>query len=407
MTTIDYRELDWKLIGAALALSLIGVLTILSAQHYADSAFRQTYYLRQLLWLFIALLAFAAVIHLPYRLFDASAYTLYVVAVALLGLVLVAGSSRMGASRWFALGPLNFAPADLAKVALILAFARQAAYTKFPPASKKRLGITLVLTMIPAALILKQPDLGSALILIFVMVMIMFWSGLSPWYMLLLFSPVISLIAAFWWLSWILYFVALLTFLAILRPGLVTSVVMVVLNLLFGMITPMIWNKLKDYQKMRILVFLDPGHDPRGAGYQVIQSKIAIGSGGVIGKGYLQGSQARLDFLPERHTDFVFSVFAEEWGMIGSLVLLGLFGFLFYRCVRIAIGCRSKFSSFVAFGACMVLFFQFFVNIGMALGLMPVTGLQLPFVSYGGTGLVTAWVLIGLIVLSHYHRLDY
>ncbi len=407
MTTLDYRVLDWKLILSVLALSLIGILTILSAQYYADTAFQRTYYLRQLLWLGVAILGFIAVIHVPQRMFDTSSYWIYGVSVILLVAVLAVGSSRMGASRWFDLGPLSFSPSDLAKVGLLLTLSRFFASTKLPPASKRRLALSAVLAFTPMILILKQPDMGTSLVFGVMLFALWFWSGLSPWYMLLILSPLASLIAAFYWLSWALYFVVLLIFLALLRPGLLFSILIVFLNLAFGMITPMIWDRLKDYQKMRILVFLDPGHDPRGAGYQIIQSKIAIGSAGILGKGYLNGSQTKLDFLPERHTDFVFSVFSEEFGMWGALILLVLFTYIFYRCIRIALRCRSRFASGVVFGATALLFFQYFVNVGMTLGLMPVTGLPLPFISYGGTALLTSWVLIGMIVSFDYHAHEY
>ena len=226
-------------------------------------------------------------------------------------------------------------------------------------------------------------------------------------YLALILSPVVSLIAASHWLTWSLYFLVLVVFLFLVRPGLWFSIGTVVANLAFGTITPFIWMRLADYQKARILTFLDPGRDPRGAGYQIIQSKIAIGSGGVWGKGFLGGSQSRLDFLPERHTDFVFSVLGEEFGLWGSLIVLGLFGFVFYRAIRIATRCRSRFASHLAFGAAVILMFQFFINIGMTLGFMPVTGLALPFVSYGGTSLVLSWTLVGLIVLADYHWQEY
>ena len=407
MVTLDYRQLDWKLIAAVLLLSVIGIVTIFSAQYYADSAFKQTYYLRQLLWLAIALLAFVAVIHFPYRIYEAGAYWAYAVSLALLVLVLAVGSSRMGASRWFSLGSFSVSPSDIAKVACLLTLSRFFAYTHLPPASKRKLFLSAILALLPMILILKQPDLGTSLVFGMMLMALWFWSGLSPWYLLLILSPLVSLVTAFYWLSWAIYFVVLIIFLGLIRPGLLFSIVMVILNLVFGMITPMIWDRLRDYQKMRILVFLDPGHDPRGAGYQIIQSKIAIGSGGIFGRGYLNGSQARLDYLPERHTDFIFSVLSEEFGLWGALVVVGLFGFVFYRCLRIAVQCRSKFASTVVFGAMAIFFFQFFVNVGMTLGVMPVTGLPLPFVSYGGTALITSWVLVGLIITLDYYRSEY
>lgn len=404
---LNYKDLDWKLISAALALTLIGILLIMSAQYYADSAYARNYYQRQALWLVFALIAFTIVIHLPMRLFDASAYLFYGVSIVLLVLVLTVGSTRMGANRWFAFGPVSLAPSDIAKLALIFALARFFAYTKLPPTSKKRLAISGILTFIPVILILKQPDLGTSLVFFVVLFMLWFWSGLSPWYLLLILSPLVSLIAASHWLSWAIYFVVLLAFLGLIRPGLLFGVSIVVANLVFGVVTPVIWGRLAEYQKLRILTFLNPEQDPRGAGYQIIQSKIAIGSGGLLGKGFLNGSQSRLDFIPERHTDFIFSVLGEEFGLWGALIVLGLFGFFLFRCVQIARRCRSRFASHVVMGAAAILMFQMLVNIGMTLGFMPVTGLPLPFVSYGGTALVLAWVLVGLIVNADYHWQEY
>jgi len=404
---LDYREFDWKLIGAVLALSLIGILLILSAQYHADSDYLRSYYERQALWLSLAVMLFAVIVHLPLRLFDFSAYLLYVVALILLVLVLFFGSTKMGALRWFSFGPINLAPSDIAKLALVFALARFFAYTKLGVKSKRRLALSGLMTLIPVMLILKQPDLGTSLVFFIILFVLWFWSGLSPWYLLLIISPLVSLIAAFHWLPWALYIVLLLVFLAIIRPGPVFSIAIMVFNLAFGAVTPFFWGRLADYQKMRILTFLDPGRDPRGAGYQIIQSKIAIGSGGVWGKGYLHGSQARLDFLPERHTDFIFSVLGEELGLWGTILVLVLFGFIFFRSIRIAARCRNRFASYMVMGAVAILFFQFLVNIGLTLGFMPVTGLPLPFVSYGGTSLMLSWVLIALIVNAGYHWQDY
>ena len=405
--TLNYRDLDWKLIGAVLLLSLIGVLLIMSAQYHADSAHDRNYYQRQLIWLGVALMVFAVVIHLPVRFLDLSAYMFYAVSVGLLVLVLIIGTTRMGASRWFSFGPLNFAPSDIAKLTLVLALSRFLAYTKLSPRSKRRLALTTIMTLIPVALILKQPDLGTALVFFVILFVLWFWSGLPPLYIILILSPLVSLVAASHWLAWSVYFVVLLVFLLIFRPGFLFAVITVITNLAFGTFTPFIWNRLADYQKLRILTFLDPGRDPRGAGYQIIQSKIAIGSGGLSGKGLLNGSQTKLDFLPERHTDFIFSVLGEELGLWGAVLVLFLFTFIFYRAIRIATRCRSRFASNVVMGAAGILIFQYFVNIGMALGFMPVTGLALPFVSYGGTSLVLCWTLIALIVAADYHWQEY
>lgn len=404
---LNYSSIDWKLIGAALLLSAIGILLIMSAQHYADSTYQQHYYLRQLLWLGIAVIVAAAVMHLPLRLFDFTAPMAYGVSLILLLLVLAIGTPRMGALRWFSFGPINFAPSDFAKVALVFVLARFFAYTKLPVTSLRRLALSALLALIPIGLILKQPDLGTSLVFFVILFAMWFWSGLSPLYMLLIVSPLLSLVAASHWLAWAIYIVVLLIFLLMLKPGFVFGFCVVVANLAFGMFTPFVWGRLADYQRLRILTFLDPGLDPRGAGYQIIQSKIAVGSGGVLGKGFLNGSQTRLDFLPEPHTDFIFSVLGEEFGLWGSMVVVLLFCFIFYRAVRIAARCRSKFASLVVMGAASVLLFQFFVNIGMALGFMPVTGLPLPFVSYGGTSLVLSWTLVTLIASADYRWQEY
>jgi rod shape determining protein RodA len=405
---LNYRELDWKLIGAALALSLIGILLIMSAQYHAGSAHQQTFYLRQLMWLVVALVVFAVVIHLPMRLFDIGAYLLYGMSLALLVLVLMFGSARLSdAHRFFTFGSVSLAPSDIAKIALVLALSRFFAYTKLPPTSKRRLALSAILVLIPAMLIFKQPDLGTALVCFVVLLALWFWSGLSLPYLFLTLSPLASLIAAAHWVSWTIYFAVLLVLLGLIRPGVLMSVVAVITNLISGILTPVLWGRLHDYQKLRILTFLDPGQDPRGAGYQVTQSKISIGSGGVFGKGFLEGSQSRLEFLPERHTDFIFSVLGEEFGLIGALIVLILFGFVFYRAVRIAAKCRSRFVSNVAMGAAAILFFQFVINVGMTIGIMPVTGLALPLLSYGGTALVLAWTLVGVIVSADYRWQEY
>ncbi|MEA1981622.1 MAG: rod shape-determining protein RodA [candidate division Zixibacteria bacterium] len=404
---LDYRILDWKLIGSALLLSLIGIVIIMTSQHGADSELMRTFYVRQSYWLIIAFIIFAVIIHMPPRLFDFSAYLVYAVSIILLILVLFIGSSRMGATRWISLGVLNFAPSDIAKLTLILALSRFLAYTKLQVASKRRLAITIIMTIIPMILILKQPDLGTSVVFPVILFSLWFWSGLSPWYLILILSPLASLVVASHIVAWVIYFIVLILFLLFLKPGVLFSVVVVITNLAGGTVLPFIWNRLADYQKLRILTFLDPGRDPRGAGYQIIQSKIAVGSGGVFGKGIFEGSQTRLEFLPERHTDFIFSVLGEEFGMWGALIVLILFGIIFYRAVMIAFRCRSRFASNVVMGATFMLLFQLFVNVGMTLGFMPVTGLALPFLSYGGTSLVLSWSLIGLIVLTDYHWQEY
>ncbi len=379
----------------------------MSAQYHADTDYERTYYQRQLLWLLFALVLFAVVVYLPLKFFDVSAYFLYGLALVMLVAVLLLGNPSGGPARWFSYGPIHLAPSDVAKLAVLLALARFFAYTRLTVISTRRLALSAMMTVVPMALILKQPDLGTSLVFPVILFALWFWSGLSPWYLLLILSPLVSLATAFHWLSWMIYFGVLLGFLAIVRPGTLFGIVTVVVNLAFGVTTPYVWGKLAEYQKLRILAFIDPSLDPRGAGYQIIQSKISIGSGGLWGIGFLGGSQSRLDFLPERHTDFIFSVLGEEFGLWGSLLVLVLFAFIFYRAVRIAVRCRSRFASLVVMGAASILLFQCLINVGMTLGFMPVTGLALPFLSYGGTALMLSWALIGLIVSADLRWQEY
>jgi rod shape determining protein RodA len=406
-TGIRFHDVDWKLIVAAFLLSLIGIALIFAAQYYNDDPAMKNYYIKQMIWLLFAIVAFVVTISIPIRFYDFFAYLIYALMLCLLIGVLIAGSRQMGASRWFSLGPINFQPSEFAKLAVLLALARFFAYTKLPPESKRRLVFSFVLVAIPVGLILKQPDLGTSLVYFVLLFSLWFFSGLRPLYLILIISPLISMVAAFHWLGWAVYILLLLILLFLRRPAISFAVLAMVVNLAFGMMTPLVWNRLADYQKMRILIFLDPGLDPQRAGYQIIQSIISIGSGGIFGKGFLGGSQTRLEYLPVRHTDFVFSVLGEELGFIGGIVVLGLFAFIIYRGLRIAAKCRSTFMATLAWGVVTILFFQVVVNVGMTLGLMPVTGLPLPLVSYGGTSLIFFWVLIGLLVLADYRWQEY
>ncbi len=404
---IALRHINLRLVAAALFLSLLGVMLIYSARYDAISGTSSTHFARQFLWLLMALGLFYAFINTPLRLIDFSAYPLLGFSIILLIVVLFFGYSKTGAARALALGPLNLTPSDVGKIAVLIALSRFLAYTKRPPESIWRLAISGLLVGIPAIFVMRQPDLGSSLVFVALLFSMWYWSGLNPLYLILIISPLVSLLAAFHWVTWVIYLTLLVLFLLFLRPGLLFGIVTVVANLAFGIITPFFWNSLAEYQKLRILIFLDPGRDPNKAGYQIIQSKIAVGSGGIIGKGYLGGSQSQLEFLPERHTDFIFSVLAEEFGFIGAMVVVGVFAYIVYKGINIALRCRSKFTSNLAWGATTIIFFQFFINIGMTFGLTPVTGVPLPFLSYGGTSLIFFWSLIGLLVLADYYWTEY
>ncbi|UCE67047.1 MAG: rod shape-determining protein RodA [Candidatus Zixiibacteriota bacterium] len=390
------KTFGWSLFAAALILSIIGILLIYAATYYSSSPETQSLFLKQLIWLGIGLAVCIGVYFIPLKIHEAFSFVYYFVIIVVL-LVLLATSGG-GARRWFYLGEFNIQPSELAKFAVVLAISRYMAFRKMKPGDLLWVFVILLLISVPAALILFQPDLGSSLVFFAVFIAMLFWSGIPLARIILILSPIISLICAFHWFSWAVFFFLLLVLVFVSRLRIPQGSFFITVNLAVGMITPIMWNKLHDYQKMRIMTFLDPGQDPRGAGYQIIQSKIAVGAGGLFGQGFLQGTQTKLNFLPEQHTDFIFSVLAEQFGFVGCLIVMLLFVWILYRGLAIALKARNQFYSYAACGLTAVLVFQVVINIGMTVGLMPVTGLPLPFMSYGGSSMVFFWAAIGFLL---------
>lgn len=390
------KTFDLSLFIPALILSVIGILLINAATYYSTSPATQVLYLKQLIWLGVGLAVCFAIYFIPLKFHEAFSFVYYFIVIILLVVLIVA--SNQGASRWFRMGGFNIQPAELAKFAVVLAVARYLAFQRLKPGDLLWVFMIIFLIAFPAGLILIQPDLGSSLVFFAIFIAMLFWSGMPLRKIILIMSPIISIICAFHWLSWALFFFLMLVLVFASRLNVAQGSFFVSVNLAVGMITPILWNKLHDYQKMRIISFLDPGQDPRGAGYQIIQSKIAVGAGGLLGQGFLQGTQTKLNFLPEQHTDFIFSVLAEQFGFIGCLITMILFTWIFYRSFAIALKARNQFYSYAACGITAVLVFQVIINIGMTVGLMPVTGLPLPFMSYGGSSLVFFWAAIGFLL---------
>jgi len=393
------------LVLCGLFLTFAGILFIQSAMYNAPSQYEQEYYKRQMLWMLVALIAFVGAAIMPMRAYEVLAYVMYgIVLVLLLGLLIKAGGRS---ARWYSLGFFNFHVSEIAKLVVIFVLARYLAYSRRPPNSVLKMATVVAIVLLPMLLILKQPDLGTSLVYLAVLCVILFWSGLPAAYMRRMVTPVISLVTSSHWLSWVLFLLALLLLLRFIKPGVLFGTVIPAVNLASGMLMPFVWNRLQDYQKNRILVFLDPSRDPLGAGYQIIQSKVAVGSGGFWGKGYMGGTQTNLAFIPEAHTDFIFSVLGEELGFWGGTLVILAFLAIILLGIHVALKCRNKFMSYVTIGAITVIVFQVIVNVGMTLGLMPVTGLPLPFVSYGGSSLLLSWLLLGLIVNAENNWQEY
>jgi rod shape determining protein RodA len=404
---IQWKDFDFWLFLAAFALSVIGIFLIFSSKYYSGNPSEHNLYLKQVLWLVFGLVAAGMVFLIPLRFHDVFSYLYFFLALALLGLLVLSGINQIGAARWFRLGWINLQPSEFAKLAFVFALARYLSYTRKPIYSFKWLITVVLMVCLPTVFILKQPDLGTSLVFFALFFSILFWAGVPVLFLIVLVSPLLSLVCGFHWFTWALFFLGFLVVLYYLRPGLIFGVVMILLNFAVGTVTPLIWNRLHDYQKLRILTFLDPGRDPQGAGYQILQSKVAIGSGGILGKGFLQGSQTKLAFLPMQHTDFIFTVVGEELGLLGALVILALFIFLIIRGIIIAKKARNTFASFTAIGITTIFAFQMLVNMGMVLGIMPVTGLPLPFLSYGGSSMLLSWIGVGLLLAIGYKWYEY
>jgi len=353
---IDRRLLihfDWALLTVVLIIASIGILNLYSVSSNGEAT---RFYAKQFSWLLVGIVIMLGVAFTEYRYYSDFAYPIHGVALFLLVVVMVFGMISSGAQRWIRIGTLSFQPSEFLKISLIIALAK---YFQRSPDRKgfgfKDLLIPFVFLLVPMGLVLKQPDLGTAILLF-----------------LILFS--------------------VLLFVKIRWSTVIT------LGLIGGAALPLLWRVLKDYQKKRLYMFFNPNLDPLGAGYHIIQSKIAVGSGGILGKGFMHGTQCKLGFLPEQQTDFIFSVLAEEWGFLGSLFVLGLYLILISWGLHIAVTAKDRFAAILSFGVVAMLFWHVFINIGMVVGMMPVVGIPLPLLSYGGSFMVSTLIGIGLLL---------
>ncbi|MGH7539663.1 MAG: rod shape-determining protein RodA [Gemmatimonadota bacterium] len=387
---------DPALFGLMLLLAFLGIAMIFSAGQVEVPSIATGIWIRQLMWLAIALAAFLVASRVPPRWLEWFAPWLYGVSLALLVLALAIGTGPNTRS-WLELGPARLQPAEVAKLGTILLLARMLSGKDQDFAGLSRLWKPVAVVVVPFALVLLQPDLGSALIFGVILIAALFWAGVPLAKIFLLVSPAVSLILGFNWVVWGIWFIVIALFLHLHRPFIIESIAVISANFAAGALTMPLWNSLATYQQNRLLVFLDPEIDPRGAGWHLIQSKVAIGSGGLFGQGFAAGPQKRLAFLPEQHTDFIGSVVGEELGFLGILFFLALFALLLWRLLRIAIGTADDFSSTVVFCLFGVIFAHLVVNLGMTVGLMPITGLPLPLVSYGGSFLLLLFTGFGIV----------
>ena len=345
------ENIDWWLVLSLLAIMVLGFVNLYSASTAASFSFQW----KQLQWYGAGLVIFTAVLLFDYRVLATYWVQIYLGTVLLLVLVLFVGKTVSGSQRWLSLGFFNLQPSEITKLLIIIAISSYFHEHEKDAYNLRDIIKPTLLVMVPVGLIYIQPDLGTALLILMIYASMVLFARLT-------------------WKTFI---------------GIVTFVIAMV---------PLAWKFMKPYQRRRVTTFLNPESDPFGSGWHVLQSKIAVGSGQIWGKGFMEGTQAQLNFLPEVHTDFAFSIWAEEWGFIGAIILIGIYFFFLVRCIRIAQEARDRFGAFLAFGITSMIFLQVVINVFMVLGLLPVVGIPLPLISYGGSSVITTLMGAGIIL---------
>jgi len=391
-------ELDYVTLAIVLSLTLFGLISIYSASSYASESRWSFQFIIQFISLFLGMGFLTVIYFTPKQFLLEKSWFFYLLGLALLVLPFFLSGESAETNRWIDLGFVKLQPSEFMKFFLIITLGRYFAITRHSMDSFIYLIKPLFLTLIPFGMVFIQPDLGTSLVYLAVFIGMLFASGIRIYFIFLLIAPLITIIAAFNLTAFTIWGIVLGIIIFYNHTSLFSSVGVFIGNITAGLITPLVWNQLKPYQQTRILTMFNAELDPLGAGYQVLQSQIAIGSGGLRGKGFLAGTQTHLRFLPEQHTDFIFSVIAEEFGFILVVILFILFFTLFIRWFTMAFKARDKFGTMLVVGGTVALLFHFFINIGMTVGLMPVTGKPLPFLSYGGSFLVTCFGLVGIIL---------
>jgi rod shape determining protein RodA len=409
----NFRNLEWMILVPALLLILIGLVNLYSVGHVPSElqdTFRpggSSFFLRQLVWSVAGLALMLLAFFIPFRYFEGTAVISYCVLLVLLMVVLLFEPLK-GSSRWIGFGPFRFQPSELMKIAMIFILARYLSEKKNDPNRPKVLAIAAAVMALPFLLILKQPDLGTALVLPTILFCLLFWRGLNEGLLILFISPIVSAFLTIYCESafkrgsypypLLINFVVILYLAYRQRDQILRSAMLVLSNLGIMLLIPVLIGLLKPYQQKRILAFLRPESDILGMGWQVFQSKVAIGSGGFFGKGFLHGTQKMYAFIPERHSDFAFSVLSEELGFVGSFLVLCLFTAIVIRGFNLATKVKNRFASLATIGITSYFAFHLIINIGMTIGLAPVTGLPLPFLSYGGSSMLVSCFMIGVLL---------
>lgn len=402
-------RLSRTLVIISILLSVIGIIVIYSATR-DETGLGTSRYMLQSMWFVAGIGVMYITSVLPIRFLQAITIPVFVVVMILL-VVVLASETVKGSSRWIRLGFIGIQPSELAKIAVIMALAQYLSQLRTNIHRPSVMATCGVIVALPVFLILSQPDLGTSIVFGAIFCGVLLWAGLSVLQLLLMVSPLIGVmfgvVSGFDWVIWSVFILIVAGIMYLKWPPRFVTIFLTVTHLAVGLGAEPLWDSLHDYQQQRVETFLNPQVDPKGAGYQIIQSKIAIGSGGLLGRGFLQGSQTSLAFLPEQHTDFIFSVIAEEFGFVGSMAVLILCYVFILIGIYIAMNVKSRYQSLLAAGCVSVFTFHVIMNVGMAVGVLPIAGVPLPFLSYGGSFLMTSLILCGLLLNVWRHRFDY
>lgn len=397
----EWRDADPLLLLFPILLTILGGIAIFSSDYSA----KRTEWWQHWVTGLVGLIAMFSIARFHYDRLLRLHWVIYAITNISLILVLAIGTTALGAERWITIGGFNIQPSEFAKVGIIISLA--AVMHERPIHSPIDALKSAWVTIPPWILIFLQPNLGTALVFAAITIGMLYWAGASGGWLALMFSPIVSAVLFSLYLpAWIVWVILMGVAAWVSLPWfrVVSTVIAVVVNLVSGQAGQLLWNVLHDYQKRRLLLFIDPNQDPLGAGYHVIQSRIAIGAGKLWGQGWLKGTQTQLNFIPEQHTDFIFSAIGEEFGFIGCICVLLLFVGICWRLLVIAVNARDNFGSLLAIGVFSFVLFQTFVNIGMNINVAPVTGIPLPWLSYGRSSLIANFMAIGLVESVAAHR---
>ena len=391
------NDAPWKILLSVILLSFIGLVALNSISHQNTSIIQNPFY-KQLFFLFLALFSFMFSFFTPKYIIHKYAYIIYGIGVIMVILPFF-GNPHAGTYRWLNIGlPFNFQPSEFAKIFSVIALSRYLSDNNIKIQNFKSILLPIFIALFPAVIVLNQPDLGTCLVMFSIIFPMLYWAGARPFYLFLLIAPVLSILSAFNVFIFSIWAILIAVVIFYARTKIIAGVSYFFGNIFFGLFARPIWDMLNPYQQNRVLTFIYPEKDPLGAAYQIIQSKTAIGSGGLLGKGWGQGTQTHLKFLPVQESDFILSVIGEELGFIVILIILFTFGYLINSIIRNSYLSKDKFSSLILIGLGSILLAHVFVNTAMTVGLIPVKGLPLPFISAGGTFLLTSYLMIGLIM---------